>query len=54
VNKTIQTAASAMIGDILPDNRCLFARDVVDSIRSDPTSSNPACAELDWRNAGLA
>jgi hypothetical protein len=35
VNKTIQTAASAVIGDILPANRCLSARDGVDSILFD-------------------
>jgi hypothetical protein len=54
VNKTIQTAASAVIGDILPANRCLFAWDGVWSIRFDSILSGPACAESIWRNAGLA
>jgi hypothetical protein len=54
VNKTIQTAASAVIGDTLSANRCLFAQDGVDSIRFDSILSDPACAESIWRNAGLA
>jgi hypothetical protein len=54
VNKTIQTAASAVIGDILPANRCLFAWDGVWSIRFDSILSGPAHAESIWRNAGLA
>jgi hypothetical protein len=54
VNKIIQTAASAVIGDILSANRCLFARDGVDSIRFDSILSGPVCAGSIWRNAGLA
>jgi len=54
VNKTIQTAASAVIGDILPANRCLFASDGVDSIWFDSIWPDSGCSESIWRNAGLA
>jgi hypothetical protein len=69
VKKTIQTAASAVTGDILPASYCLFARDEVDSIRFDSigfdstwfnstwfnlTRPGSACSEQVSRNVGLA